>query len=609
MTTILPPPPPTPPPSGGGSNAATLVTPSSEVAALARGATIEGVVAAIVAKNQIQVQTVLGTLALQTATRVPVNSVISLVVSQLQPQQVLQITSLNGVPLAGSVASGAAGILGAGTGGSATGGAPGAGGAGTTLPIMPGTQASATLLRPANGILQPSSQTSSTQTPAPTTAQTPVQTAGNSPRNIPVTPGTTPAGMQAPGQPSGQASGAKPAGQPAGVITPQTPGSLSNASTQASSGGTPSSPTAQTTPATGPSQPAGAAGTRPQAGINAKTINTVIPSGTRFNANVIKVDAPTSAPANQSATPSPAINTGQNTNAVLTMARGTIMTGTVTGLTSSGQPILQLPSAIIALDVQGRVIVGSKITIEITGDAQAPKQTTAASALIQAGGRETFVKSNSWNSLNEALKAIEISDPGRFNQIIQNVMPQVGSKLSSQILFFISALRSGDIKNWLGETPVRLIERERPGLLGRIGNEFQTMGKLADDPSNGDWRMAMIPLYHNERVDRIRLYQRNARNKNKDNDDGKRFVLDFDLSKLGHMQIDGLVKSDDSRVDVIIRTEKSLGRKAQMEIAQIYNDAAELTGIGGGIAFQSSPGNFVEFPSMTENTDHDGLIV
>ena len=113
MTTVLPPPPPTPPPSGGVANAATVVTPSAEVAALARGATIEGVVAAIVAKNQIQIQTVLGILILQTATKVPVNSVISLVLSQLQPQQVLQITSLNGVPLAGSAVGGAAGILGA----------------------------------------------------------------------------------------------------------------------------------------------------------------------------------------------------------------------------------------------------------------------------------------------------------------------------------------------------------------------------------------------------------------------------------------------------------------------------------------------------------------
>ena len=600
MTTVLPPPPPTPPPSGGVPNAATIITPSAEVAALARGATIEGVVAAIVAKNQIQVQTVLGTLALQTTTKVPVNSVISLVVSQLQPQQVLQIISLNGTPLAGSTVGGAAGILGAnapatGTGGSATAGGP-ATAASTASPIMPGTQTSATLLRPASGVLQPASQAPVTQTVPTATAQTSVQPPGQAT----ATPNAPTASIQT--------SGAKTAGQPA-TVTPQ----ASAASAQASSG----APTLQTTPATGRvaggNQPTGAALAGTQPGTNTKAGSVIIPSGTRFNANVIKVDVPTGTPATQGATPSPAtnpgVNTGQNTNTALTMARGTVMTGTVTGQTSSGQPVLQLPSAIIALDIQGRVAVGSKITIEVTGDAQAPKQTTAANALIQAGGRETFVKSNNWSSLNEALKAIEIADPGRFNQIIKNVMPQVGSKLSSQILFFISALRSGDVRSWLGEAPARLIERERPGLLGRIGNEFQAMGKLADDPSSGDWRMAMIPLYHNERVDRIRLYQRHARDKDEGADDGKRFVLDFDLSKLGHMQIDGLVKSDDSKVDIIVRTEKSLGRKAQMEIAQIYNEAAELTGIGGGIAFQSSPGNFVEFPSMTENTDHDGLIV
>ncbi len=605
MTTVLPPPPPTPPPSGGVPNAATLVTPSSEVAALARGANIEGVVQAVLGKNQIQVQTVLGTLTLQTTTSVPVNSVISLVLSQLQPQQVLQITSLNGVPLSGNNTGASANPLNATTTGAA---APA-----STQTVAPGTQASATLLRPASGTIQtsPGGQTPTTQTTTPTMGPA-AGTAGQTTAQAAATStGTASPTSPAPGQTHGQAAGAKIAmGSAAGSAAGQP-------ATGSAATGTPSSANAPTSAGT-LAQPApattatGAATGNIQTGTNAKAGNVTIPSGTRFNVNVVKIDTPTSTPVVQSAPSSgagPATNTATNTGAVLTLARGVVMTGTVTGQTASGQPIIQLPSATIALDVQGKLVVGSKITIEVTANAQVPKQTTAANALIQAGGHETFVKSNSWGSLNEALRAIELADPGRFNQIIQNVIPQVGSKLSSQILFFISALRSGDVRSWLGEAPVRLIERERPGLLSRIGSEFQAMGKLADDPSGGDWRMAMIPIYHGERVDRIRLYQRNARDKNEDSDDGKRFVLDFDLSKLGHIQIDGLVKSDSSKVDVIIRTEKSLGQKAQMEIAQIYNEAAELTGIGGGIAFQSSPGNFVEFPSATENTDHDGLIV
>ncbi|MDH5490328.1 MAG: hypothetical protein OEX17_10435, partial [Rhodospirillaceae bacterium] len=325
-----------------------------------------------------------------------------------------------------------------------------------------------------------------------------------------------------------------------------------------------------------------------------------IPSGSKFSANVIKIEAPTGGSLTPSAGPS---------GAVLTLARGTIMSGVVTGTTQSGQPIIQLPSATIALDVKGGVALGSKITIEVSGDVRIAQQPSAAGAMMRVGMGEQFIKSNTWDSLNEALRAIQAADPNRFQQIIQTAIPQTGNKISSQILFFLSALRGGDLKNWLGDSTVRLIERERPNLLSRLGGEFQAMAKLADEPGGGDWRMAMIPIYSNERIERIRLYQRQPKDKKEKERDGKRFILDFNLSNIGHMQIDGLVKPDGSRVDLIIRSEKPLGQNAQVEIAQIYNEAAELTGIGGGVAFQAAPGNFVEFPPMAVENNRDSIIV
>ncbi|MDH3336051.1 MAG: hypothetical protein OEL50_05350, partial [Rhodospirillaceae bacterium] len=291
------------------------------------------------------------------------------------------------------------------------------------------------------------------------------------------------------------------------------------------------------------------------------------------------------------------------------LARGAVMTGVVTGTTASNQPIIQLPSATIALDVRGNATVGSKITIEVSGDVRIPRQTGAADAMMRVGMGEQFIKSSSWDSLNEALRVIQAAEPNRFQHLIHTAIPQTGNKLSSQILFFLSALRGGDLKNWLGDSTVRLIERERPNLLSRLGGEFQAMAKLADEPNSGDWRMAMIPIYNNEKIERIRLYQRQPKDKKEKERDGKRFILDLNLSNIGHLQVDGLVKPDGSRVDLIIRSEKPLGQTAQMEITQIYNEAAELTGIGGGVAFQASPGNFVEFPPMAVENNRDSIIV
>lgn len=607
MTTVLPPPPP-PPPSGGSqpANTATLVTPSAEIANLARGTTIEGVVLAAPAKNQIQVQTVMGTVVLQTATKVPVNSVITLTLSQLQPQPVLQVTSINGVLLVGSAAQSANPVADFVSSGAAQ----------VTPPkLSVGNTVSATLLRPATGIVQPTYTSPAPASPASGQASFVTANDGGRAGRAAPSPGPTTPSASVAGLNPGAAKGAAPTvqgttqqgtAQQGTSATPNVPTSYS-ANQQTIAGQATSAITGaqQTTIGTKPVPASTSPGItlNPPAsgqGIGGKAENTVIPSGTKFPANIIRIDPPTGGTVT---------NTTPGGGAVLMLARGSVLTGTITGTTASGQPIIQFPSATVAIDTAGGGVVGSRVTIEIMGDAKIPKQGIAADAMLRAGAGEQFIKSNRWDSLSEALKVIEISDPHRFQQIMQNAMPQTGNKLSAQILFFLSALRGGDLKSWLGDSTQRLLERERPGLLSRLNNEFQAMAKLADEPSSGDWRMALIPIYHDEKVERIRLYQRRTKDKKEPKEDGKRFVLDFYLSQLGHMQVDGLVKPDGSRVDLIIRTEKPLGQNAQMEIAQIYNEAAELTGIGGGVAFQASPGNFVEFPSMSVENNHDGLIV
>ncbi|MCK5445748.1 MAG: hypothetical protein KAI73_09000, partial [Rhodospirillaceae bacterium] len=329
---------------------------------------------------------------------------------------------------------------------------------------------------------------------------------------------------------------------------------------------------------------------------------TVLPAGSRLSLQVVRVDAPSGAPVSASSAQPGA------TPALL--AKGGIINATVVGRTAGGQPIIQTPGATIALDGRGAIAIGSKITLEILTDPAAAKPPAAASAILRAGAGEALFRATGWNTLAQALSTLENADPARFQQVVQNTLPQPGTKLGAQLLFFLTALRGGDLRSWLGEAPSKLVERERPGTLARLGGEFQMMSKAAGEPSAGDWRLALIPLYNHERVEQIRLFQRRAKQNDTEDESGsKRFVLDFTLTRLGHFQIDGLVKADNSRVDLIIRTERPLDHKVQVEIGQIYNAAAELTGIGGGVAFQAAPGNFIEFPPLDPAETRDGLIV
>lgn len=607
MTSVTPPPPPTPSAAPASPATANAINPPPQLAALGRGASVEAIVVAQVSKNVVQIQTVLGTFAVQTTQPMVAGTVLTLAIQQLQPQVQMQIAALNGKPLPGAVTLPGA-LL--GSDGSAPASTQG------QSNLQAGAKLGATLLRPAVTSATPPTATPPASAATPGATPPVTSTPGTAPvTSAPATPGggvanpqgaspanpqaaaqaATPATPQAPTQ-----AGAQGAPQAAASATTQAPTQASSAQARTAGGATGQTPTAG---GGGAATSGGSASSPSSATVSTSTPSTtILPAGSRLSLQVVRVDAPSGAPVSASSAQPGA------TPALL--AKGGIINATVVGRTAGGQPIIQTPGATIALDGRGAIAIGSKITLEILTDPAAAKPPAAASAILRAGAGEALFRATGWNTLAQALSTLENADPARFQQVVQNTLPQPGTKLGAQLLFFLTALRGGDLRSWLGEAPSKLVERERPGTLARLGGEFQMMSKAAGEPSAGDWRLALIPLYNHERVEQIRLFQRRAKQNDTEDESGsKRFVLDFTLTRLGHFQIDGLVKADNSRVDLIIRTERPLDHKVQVEIGQIYNAAAELTGIGGGVAFQAAPGNFIEFPPLDPAETRDGLIV
>ena len=85
---------------------------------------------------------------------------------------------------------------------------------------------------------------------------------------------------------------------------------------------------------------------------------------------------------------------------------------------------------------------------------------------------------------------------------------------------------------------------------------------------------------------------------------GTRFVVDVNLSKLGHMQLDGFVQDGTKHFDLIVRTDARLSNEVQNGIRSVFEGANETTGVTGGLTFQSAPANFVD---TTKNSVGDGL--
>ena len=325
---------------------------------------------------------------------------------------------------------------------------------------------------------------------------------------------------------------------------------------------------------------------------------TPLPSGTKFQISVVRVDPPQTA-AN---TPAP--------QAARSLSQGATLSGIVTGTTPKGQPIVQGPNATFALETTSKVDVGSRVVVRV--DTQpAPPAVKAAQHMSEAGIKETLVQSKSWGTLDEALKAIAQIDPARYQQIQQNI-PQPGPKLTNQLLFFMNALKGGDIKSLMGDTTSRILDNERPGMMNRLSTDFQAMARLVDEPQQNDWRLALIPLMDDGMLEQIKMYYRHRQRQGVEHneDEGTRFVLDFDLSNMGHVQIDGLMKTDDQKLDLIIRTDIPLPPEMRTEMGEIFILAQEYTGIAGSLAFQASPGNFVDFaPPQEAQGQTPGLFV
>jgi len=542
MSTVQPPPPNTPIPSPTGHTAATAVVVKATPAlhTLPVGQAVKATVASIPTANQIQVHTDLGPATLQTGLNVPKGAVLTLVLTSLKPP-VFQIGLVDGKPVPGALTSAqakTAGILPQTTQGGAE-----------LQTLKPGTQLGAVLLRPAHAAPQSAPQSFQ--------AGSPVQANPNTLGNAQVQGQNTAAQSLASTNLKGSAQSAQTA--QAATAKP-TQGSMAQGSSLPAT-----AVLAKASSATGP---------------------TLLPSGTRLSVSVVRIDSPST------------VLSTQPSAAPKGIAQGQTVIGTVIGRSPHGQPIVQTSVATLSLDTKAMLTDGAKVTLRFETTPTPAEPSSASQRLGRAGMGMDMVNAKNWGDFSDALKTLASLDPSRFQNVIQTALPQPGAKLNNQMLFFLSALKGGDLKNLFGETATRLLNKDRPNLMSRLGGDFQAMSAMADEPQSGDWRLSLVPLWTGQQLEQLRLYHRGGGGQDDENgeDEGTRFVLDVELSNLGHMQIDGLMKSSKSRLDLILRTEQPLPDVMRADIQDIAEAAEDVLGLSTAITFQARPEDFVVFP-------------
>jgi hypothetical protein len=261
------------------------------------------------------------------------------------------------------------------------------------------------------------------------------------------------------------------------------------------------------------------------------------------------------------------------------------ISATLMGSTSQGRPVLSTPQGMLVLKGQTDLPPGTGLTV-VLGQPEEESGLTLLPALDPRQGYE-------WPAMKEVMALLTGADPTLANRVAQTLLPQPNKRLTANLTFFLAALRGGDAAGWLGSDAVDSLER-RGGArtLAQLREEFQAVARQAAEPTPDGWRSMPIPFGIPDQVARLQLAIRHAtdgenKGEEEQGDRGKtqRFLLDLSFSRLGPMQLDGLVRP--GRFDLMIRTLDLLPAELRQGIGELFRDSLETVGFAGTIGFQT----------------------
>lgn len=341
-----------------------------------------------------------------------------------------------------------------------------------------------------------------------------------------------------------------------------------------------------------PTNPAALPGGQPALGGQAAPANPAAAQAGRPPPNLFAGNqanpAPTP-PANPTAQPA-------NTAALAAAARGAppaipaalannVLTGTVTGTALGGQTVVQTPAGQLTFPQGLNAPVGSTVTLLLPASTptagQAPQIPMPPAALDQ-----------DWPALRTAMDQLAAANPSMAQSLVNNAIPQPGGdRFAAQLLFFMVAVKGGNIRSWLGDSASSALERlAGPGgrnALASLRDDFGRLRKMADG-EGGDWKSFHVPVMDDGRLDQLGLHVRTAPQEDPERDEdgepGKRFVMEMEFSRTGPIQLDGFLH--EKRFDLIIRTKRALTGDMRKDINTMFADAVAPMGLAGRLTFE-----------------------
>jgi len=214
---------------------------------------------------------------------------------------------------------------------------------------------------------------------------------------------------------------------------------------------------------------------------------------------------------------------------------------------------------------------------------------------------ENFVQN--WQSLSQLLSIIPPPDDAvaaAHTLALGNRIPGIQSpaQMTSSMLFFLAALGAKNpARIWLGPAVTQRIERLDQGkLLNMLDNDMKRIFRLGAETTANDWRPALIPMQVGTDVQAIPILTRqlvdedaDKNNKAPEDDDKKvatRFIVELNLSEIGKIQVDGLLK--EAKLNIIIRSKAILPASMKKDMSNKFITSLEISGFTGDLQFKDN---------------------
>lgn len=208
-----------------------------------------------------------------------------------------------------------------------------------------------------------------------------------------------------------------------------------------------------------------------------------------------------------------------------------------------------------------------------------------------------------WPAMEELVQNLSGLSPAVAQSLVRVLpSPAQPNLVGPAILFFIAALKAGDMAGWVGEKAIDTLRRGgKSDALTRLGRDFGALSEgAARQTDDGQWKSLSIPFLWENRIHRAAFHHRSggedgAQGEGKAGGKSARFVFDLSFNRMGAVQLDGLYR--DKRLDVALRTLAPLSQTMRQSLRARFADGVAQAGIAGEIHFQSDPSSFLKIPA------------